>query len=94
MYWIWGNNPAFEITKTHRFSGDKIELPYNAFNGNIESIHFAGDIPFDGEISLLEECLCGCPLNYDEKLGRLESFGCEQYFFRITNREIASLILE
>lgn len=92
--WIWGNNPGFEITKRRRFNGGMLEIFYNTYHGIIENIHFTGDFFYDGEIFELEELLCGCPLDKNEILIRLEEFNCEEHFFQITNLEIALLILE
>jgi lipoate-protein ligase A len=92
--WIWGNNPGFEITKSRRLQGGKLEISYNAYHGIIKTIHFAGDFFYDDEILKLEESLYGCPLNYSEILLRLNECQCEKHFFQITNQEIALLILE
>jgi lipoate-protein ligase A len=90
--WIWGNNPKFEVSKSHRFKGGRLEISYNAYQGMIENIHFAGDFFYDGEITKLEELLCGCALDNNEILSRLENY--EEHFFQITKQEVASLILE
>jgi lipoate-protein ligase A len=90
--WIWGNNPKFEVTKSRRFKGGRLEISYNAYQGMIENIHFVGDFFYDGEITKLEELLCGCPLDNNEILICLKE--CEEHFFQITKQEIAMLILE
>lgn len=91
--WNWGQNPALSITRFRRFAGGRVELAMDARHGRIEKLHFTGDFFFEGDLQALENAFAGCRLHKQDVLAVLARQQAEGHFFRITNGELAALLL-
>ncbi len=58
--WNYGNSPAFNITRSNRFDGGKVEVQLDVKNGIIETCSIFGDFFCNGDISIIQIAVIGC----------------------------------
>ena len=90
--YIYGKNPKFNIERTGRFAGGKIQFKLDIKKGLIESAAVFGD--FFSTLSEKEICdtLIGCRYDRQSVLERLKGGGIEGKIYNISVEEIAALI--
>lgn len=90
--WNYGKSPKFNITKTGRFNGGKVEFKLNVNKGIIESCILYGD--FFGNIDVEKFCaiLRGVEYSRESIKKTLEKQDINQYFYNISLEELISVI--
>ncbi len=91
--WNYGSSPAYEITKSRRFDGGKLEVYLNLDQGHIKDVRISGDFFFYGDISHLTAGLEGCPYREDAVRAALKKAMREDSFYMITLDELISCII-
>ncbi len=86
---IYGVNPAMDLTVQKRFSGGTVRVGVNVSHSVISDISFMGDFFYNGDISILTERLKGTKYDKAEILHVVECFGA---FHNILPEELAELI--
>lgn len=90
--WNYGKSPEFNITKTGRFEGGKIEFKLDVNKGIIESCSMYGD--FFGNVNVSKFCdsLTGCEYNRESVKSALEKQQAEHTFHNISFDELIDVI--
>jgi lipoate---protein ligase len=91
--WNFGESPKFEITKSNRFAGGKLECNLNIESGRISACKVYGDFFSNGDIELLQKALVGCPYRREDMQAALERAGVEGILFRISLEEMLSCLI-
>lgn len=91
--WNYGSSPDYQITKSRRFAGGKLEVSLNLEKGRISDCRFHGDFFFYGDINLLADSLIGCPFREEDIRTALSASMEHGSFFLITLDELVSCIL-
>lgn len=90
--WNYGISPKFNITKTGRFDGGKIEFKLDVNKGIIESCNVYGDFFGSIDISMLCNTLIGCRYNKESIKTALEKHNMENAFYNINYEELLDII--
>ena len=90
--WNYGQNPEFNIEKTHRFPFGQVNARIQVENGIIQGIRFFGDFFGSREIEELEKLLLN--VRYEkESLGKtLENIPVGKYIGGMENEEFVSFL--
>lgn len=90
--WNYGKSPKFNITKTGRFNGGKVEFKLDVNKGKIESCNLYGD--FFGNVDVEEFCnsLVGIEYTKESIKKVLKKKPIDQFFFNISLEELISAI--
>jgi len=91
--WNYGSSPAYEITKSRRFDGGKLEVFVSLDKGHIKDVRIGGDFFFYGDIDRLTGGLAGCPYREQDVRAVLENILRDDYFYMITLDELISCII-
>jgi lipoate-protein ligase A len=91
--WNYGSSPAYEITKSRRFDGGKLEVYLSLEKGHIRDVHINGDFFFYGDIDHLTQSLIGCPYREEDIRAALQKAMKEDSFYMITLDELVSCII-
>lgn len=92
--WNYGESPDYQVTKSRRFGGGKLEVRLNLADGRITDCRLLGDFFFYGEIGVLEKSLVGCPLRGEEIRTALAAALQGSSFFMITLDELVECIMQ
>ena len=91
--WNYGRSPGYTDTRRRRMDGvGMVEAALNVKNEVIREIRFYGDFFANGDVSLLEEKLCGCPCERAAILERLTEVDCGDYIRGLTAVDLAELL--
>ena len=82
--WNFGKSPEFNIRKTKRFDGGKIDIQLNVKNGIITNCKIFGDFFYTGDISKIENLLTGTPYRKSDIYNKLKNIE-ERYIFYSIN---------
>ncbi|NLB32195.1 MAG: lipoate--protein ligase [Tissierellia bacterium] len=90
--WNYGKSPKFNITKTGRFKGGKVEFRLDVNKGKIESCNLYGD--FFGNVDIEEFCnsLIGVEYMKESIEEVLQNQNIDQIFYNISLEELVSVI--
>ena len=91
--WNYGNSPDYEITKSKRFEGGKVEVRLKLEKGHIADCNIFGDFFYYGDISLLTSCLKGCAYREEDIREVLSKAVPQDSFYLITMDELLSCII-
>jgi len=92
--WVFDRFQKYEISKSKRFSGGKMELRFNMKNDMISECKILGDFFFAGEIDEVLQKLNGCRFDRDSLKSALSSLFCEQRFYQIGLDELLDCIFD
>lgn len=92
--WNYGHSPAFNITKSNRFDGGKVEVQLDVKNGIIETCSIFGDFFCNGDISVIENTIIGCKYNSSTILHKLKEVEAEKMLYLITIDELLSCFVD
>lgn len=92
--WNYGKSPDYQITKSRRFGGGKLEVCLNLQNGRISDCMFYGDFFFSGDIKILADRLKGCPYREEDIRMALSGALLNENFYLITLDELISSMIE
>ncbi len=92
--YIYGRNPKFNIERTGRFAGGKIQFKLDVKKGLIDSAAVFGD--FFSTLSEKEICdaLSGCRYDRESVVKRLKERDIDGRIYNISAEEIAALIAD
>jgi len=91
--WNYGASPKFQITKSNRFAGGKLEVNLNVAKGRIQQCRIYGDFFTHGEIEDVAGALSGCPYKKEDIVKALEDVHAADYLYLITLDELISCII-
>lgn len=91
--WNYGKSPKFNITKSNRFKGGKIEFNLNVNKGIIQECKIFGDFFSKGDIAIVSSSLIGCPYKEEDIRVRLNGIDVAKYFYLIDIDELISCII-
>jgi len=89
--WNYGYSPKFDLTRSKRFPGGKVEINLNVRDGGISDIKFYGDFMSKKDVSQLEGNLVGIKFKKDEIKKVLSKFSIQEYFGAISLEDLMSL---
>ncbi|HBQ87628.1 MAG TPA: lipoate--protein ligase [Syntrophomonas sp.] len=90
--WNYGKSPKFNITRTGRFDGGKMEFKLDVNNGIIESCSIYGDFFGSIDTSVLCDALIGIEYNQKSIKEALEQLNLENSFYDINFEELLGII--
>ncbi len=91
--WNYGNSPAFNITKSNRFEGGKVEVQLDVKNGIIETCSIFGDFFCNGDISLIQNSVIGCKYEKIAICEALENVKASEMLYLIKTDELVSCFI-
>ncbi len=91
--WNYGASPDYNIVKSNRFKGGKIQFNLNIHNGYIEQCKIYGDFFCRGEVEVVSQSLIGCIYKENEIKNTLEQIKAESLFYNIGINELVSCII-
>lgn len=91
--WVYGKSPAFNVRKTRRFPGGRIDIRLNVKKSVIEHVSIFGDFFGTGDVADIEKLLSGT--KYEEKIieEKLKTIDVHRYFGKISSGELLSVLL-
>lgn len=91
--WIYGKNPASDMTNSQRFEGGKVKVKLSLEKGYIKKCYFEGDFLGCEDIQPIESLLIGIP--YEEVCIReiFKNLDTRLYFGSIEKEELISCIM-
>lgn len=92
--WNYGNSPAFNITKSNRFDGGKIEVQLDVESGIIKTCSIFGDFFCNGDISVIQNSVTGCKYEINSIREALNNVKASEMLYLISNDELASCFIE
>ena len=90
--WNYGNSPAYNVQKTHRFPIGEVDARINVQRGIISSITFYGDFFGREDVSGLSELLTGVRYDPQHLSQALAGADIGQYFTGVTNEEFLAFL--
>ena len=90
--WNFGKSPEFNITKSKRFDGGKIDVCLNIKNGIINDCKFYGDFFYHGDINELQNLIIGCKYEKKEIIKVLKNANIEKKIHLINDDDIIESI--
>lgn len=91
--WNYGNSPEYQIIKSNRFKGGKVQFCLNVDKGYITQCEVFGDFFCSGDINTLTNCLIGCAYKEDDIRCALESINAQNLFYMITISDLSQCII-
>lgn len=90
--WNYGKSPKFNITKTGRFDGGKMEFKLDVNKGKITDCHIYGDFFGTIDISVLSNALIGADYEKESIKKAIAQSEIKQGFYNINVDELAEII--
>ncbi len=90
--WNYGKSPKFNITRTGRFDGGKMEFKLDVNNGKITDCTIYGDFFGTMDITVLSDALIGTTYNKESIKKAIAASGIKQGFYQINIDELADII--
>lgn len=90
--WNYGKSPKFNITKTGRFDGGKMEFKLDVNKGKITDCHIYGDFFGTIDISVLSNALIGTDYEKESIKKAIAQCDVKQGFYHINVDELAEII--
>lgn len=90
--WNYGKSPKFNITRTGRFDGGKMEFKLDVNQGKITECHIYGDFFGTMDISVLSEALISTTYEKESIKKAIEACDIKQCFYNINVDELADII--
>ncbi len=92
--WNYGSSPAFNITKSNRFDGGKVEVQLDVKNGTIETCSIFGDFFCNGDISVIQDAVIGCKYEKNTIIDSLASVNAAGMLYLIKIEELVSCFID
>lgn len=92
--WNYGSSPAFNITKSNRFEGGKVEVQLDVENGLIKTCSIFGDFFCNGDISVIQDAVTGCKYEKNAVLEALNSVNTAGMLYLIKTEELVSCFVD
>lgn len=91
--WNFGNSPEYQITKSKRFEGGKVQFCLNVDKGYITQCEVFGDFFYSGDITVLTNRLIGCAYRHEDITTALENINAQDLFHKITIPDLLECII-
>ncbi|WP_094607513.1 Lipoate-protein ligase LplJ [Sporomusa silvacetica DSM 10669] len=91
--WNYGKSPKFNIIKSNRFEGGKVEFNIYVNKGIIEQCKIYGDFFSQGDIEIVSYSLIGCLYKEENIRVALEDICAENFFYLISNEDLIRCII-
>ena len=91
---IFGRSPKFTIDRTGRFAGGKVQFKLDVQKGLIRDAAVYGDFFSTLDADTLCAALLGCPYERGAVLEALQSHGIDGAVYRISAKELASVVVD
>ena len=91
---IFGKSPKFTIDRVGRFRGGKMQFRLDVQKGVIRSAAVYGDFFSTLDADTLCAALLGCPYERGAVLEALQSHGIDGAVYRISAKELASVVVD
>lgn len=92
--WNYGNSPAFNITKSNRFDGGKIEVQLDVDNGIIKTCSIFGDFFCNGDISVIQNSVIGRKYEINAIREALDDVKASELLYLIKLEELVSCFVD
>lgn len=90
--WNYGEDPAFNVLRSHRFPAGEIEARVDVQNGRIEKLRVFGDFMGRREVAELEELLHGVAYDRTAIRNALQGFDVRDFFGDVELEDVLSII--
>lgn len=90
--WNYGRSPEFDLVRRKRFPIGSIEAKMNVSEGEIKEIRIFGDFFGLGEISDVENTLCGVKYDKEAIKEAVETIDVKKYFGNIEAEDLIELL--
>ncbi len=90
--WNYGQSPKFNIVKSKRLEGGKIEFHLDVKKGYIHQCKIHGDFFSKGDVEFISSSLIGCPYREKEIQGKLKEIHAADFFYKITIDQLMGCI--
>jgi lipoate-protein ligase A len=91
--WNYGISPEFNITKSKKFDGGKVEIMLDVKDGIIQSCKISGDFFLNGNIKELEKSVIDCRYEKSDILNVLNSIYKSNYIYNISLDDLLSCFI-
>lgn len=91
---IYGANPRFNIERTGRFAGGKIQFKIDVRKSTIEDISVFGDFFSTVDADSIKNALKGCRYEQEAVLTALRAHNLDGAIYRISAEEMAKTIVD
>lgn len=91
--WNYGRSPKFNMIRSKRFAGGKVEFNIYVNKGVIEQCKIYGDFFSQGDIEIVSRSLLGCLYKEENISGALEDIHAAKYFYLISNEDLVRCII-
>ncbi|MCG2728819.1 MAG: lipoate--protein ligase [Acetobacterium sp.] len=90
--WNYGTSPKFNITRTGRFDGGKMEFKLDVNKGKITDCHIYGDFFGTMDVSVLSDALIDTNYEKESIIKAIEQCDIKHGFYNINMDELADII--
>jgi len=90
--WNYGENPACNVQRTHRFPAGEIDVRVNVESGRVAGYRIFGDFMGREDVSELETLMLGLPYDYAVIAEALAGVDLDAYFGDVPPDEALSLL--
>ena len=90
--WVYGKSPEFSVQKRKHFDGGTIDARFQVEEGKIKDLKIYGDFFGPGDVTELEDALCGQEYTPEKMKEILQATDLNKYFVGIAKEDIIDLI--
>lgn len=90
--WVYGHAPDYQVVKSRRLPGGRVDVRLNLEKGVIAACALTGDFFFSGDIAAVTEGLRGCRYEPESVRAALRGILAEHPFYQIGLDELVDLM--
>ena len=90
--WVFGKSPEYQVVKSKRLAGGKVEIRLNVADGVISDCGIAGDFFYAGDIDAVTNGLRGCQYNRERIYEALTEVTRDRSFYQIELDELVECL--
>jgi len=90
--WNYGQNPACNVQRAHRFPAGEIDVRLDIQQGRIAGLRIFGDFMGRADVLELEARLCGLAFERDVVAGVLSAVNPTDYFGDVSREDILNIL--
>ncbi|GEK29394.1 lipoate--protein ligase [Furfurilactobacillus siliginis] len=92
--WIYGQSPAFSVTRRQHFPAGTVMFSFDVDEGKLTSMQISGDFFGQADIQDVEQALIGTTYEQTAVTNVFSKLDIPRYFGKITIAELVSLLME
>lgn len=92
--WIYGQSPAFSVTRRQHFPAGTVMFSFNVDEGKLTSMQITGDFFGQADIKDAEQALIGTTYDRAAVQSVFDTIDIPRYFGKITKAELVSLLMQ